>query len=342
MFLFVMGLPGRFSAWCDAAVAELLGRERGAAPVLPADTLEELALGVMRAELSDAVISSRRPGGLLRRALIEAGRPFAVALDDPRTVLLDLVLQQEMPLPDAVQSIASSCAAFEQNAGGPGILLLDAERDGQQAEVTVAALARHFNLHASDEEIAALVSRLASTQPAPQQHDAAAWWTSLSEIERATVTGALASYLDREAPRGPLSVSWTHSLFFHGTRPGERTSGPVDITGRAHCLLQGPDILLPPGNYDLLLSLAFSPEAADREFSVEVCSDHTMVSSTLRPTSQGAAAIDLQFALEERNEHPISIRVSSLRASFDGVVSVDRATVRRSVPAPAEAAAPVE
>src|SRR5438132_10849463 len=87
MFLFVIGFPGRFTAWCDAVVAGLAERSLGPTDLMHADTLEELARNVLRSGASRAVVASRQGGGRLYRALVDIGQRFIVALDRKSTRL---------------------------------------------------------------------------------------------------------------------------------------------------------------------------------------------------------------------------------------------------------------
>ena len=123
MLFFVFGFPGEFTEWCRAATATL-AREAGQLAVLvDADTLDELAVEIVKTGASQAVVVSSRPGGRLRVALVEAQRNFVVALDDPRAALIDLAVRRGLDLIDAVRILASSCATLDcvlAAAGRPG------------------------------------------------------------------------------------------------------------------------------------------------------------------------------------------------------------------------------
>src|SRR5438034_4995870 len=105
MFRFVFGLPGRFSEWCEAVAARLAEQALGPTTGrLHADTLEQLALGAMRVGTTQAVVFSRQPGSVLRRALVEAGQNFIVALDDPAVALVEQTLAGGVGLPAATRA----------------------------------------------------------------------------------------------------------------------------------------------------------------------------------------------------------------------------------------------
>src|SRR6516164_5346364 len=66
MLYFVIGLPGRFTEWCDVATAEIARRALGPTEFVRADTLEEISLWMIRTGASRGVVTSRQPGGRLR------------------------------------------------------------------------------------------------------------------------------------------------------------------------------------------------------------------------------------------------------------------------------------
>ena len=336
MFFFVFGLPGGFAEWCDAATTELARRALGPTELIRADTLEQIALQVIGTGMSQAVVSSRQPGGRLRAALVENGRNFIVALDDPRMALVELVLGQGIGLAAATQTMASSCAALIGYAAAPGALTLEGVRVPQEAE-TVAAIARHLRIAMDDSEIAEFIGNRAAPESTRSLHDAVAWWSGLAAPEREMAAGALAPYIEHRESGVLPSITWTGDLFFLGDRPNERASGPVDITGRARCLIAGPHIMLPPGSWSMSLTALFSRETTEHDFLVEICTDRPLASITIRPQREGSAEGTIDFALDDSTEHPIAIRISSMRAAFDGAITVVGATLDRAVSATADA-----
>jgi hypothetical protein len=319
MLFFVFGLPGGFATWCEQVVAALVRRAGGGGGLIRGDTLEQIAAGAIATEASQGVVSSRQPGGRLRAALLDTGAPFVVALDDPRTALIDLVLGRGVALPDAVQQLASSCAALRGLVSRPGALTLDGGGEIPADADMITRVARHLRLDVDDAEIAELADALTPPSAAENELDAIAWWNGLELEEQELALGALGPFIDSPANGAPFSVSWGRELFFLGDRPRERATGPIDITGRARCLLQGPHIVLPAGTWSLSLSALFSAAAAEHEFSAEVWAERVLAQGTLRPR-EGSAAVTLEFALDEAAEQPLAIRLSSQRAAFDGVI----------------------
>ena len=322
MLLFVIGLPGRFAEWCDAATAVIARRALGPTEVVRVDTLEEISLSMIRTGASRAVVASRQPGGRLRSALADAGRTFVVVVDDARIALAETVREQRIGIAAAVQAVASSCAALVGYISMPGALALFRDRDGSNPAMTVGALARHLGLAVSDVAIAEIVSELAAAGLTLERNDGAPWWEGLAAEERRVVGGALEPFVAYLATGVLPPIIWERELFFLGDRPSERATGIIDVTGRARCLLCGPHIMLPPGSWSLSLKLLFSRSAAEHDFLAEVITDRQISSSIIRPQAEGVFEFNLVFELDATTDHPITIRLSTRRAAFDGTITL--------------------
>jgi hypothetical protein len=334
MYFFVFGPPGEFTEWCTTLVAGLAGRAGPRDPVvIAADTLEALALQAIGTGSAQAVICSQRPGGRMLRALAQAGRNVLVAASDPRASLIELVLARGLELTEAVRLLASSCAALTGLARMPGALVLAADRDCAEPCRTAAAVARHLGLTLDDEAAAALAGQPVAGAPSVGAEEAIAWWNGLDAAQRRMATGALAPYLEPDPIAGVTPITWTGDLFTACDRPGQTAAAPIDITGRARRLIDGPDILLPAGTWSLTLTLTCSGDAAEHEFRVEVAAGRPLAAATLRPQAEGDTALRIDLDIDDATDHPVAIRIGTVRAAFDGAVSLVAAAFVRPVPA---------
>jgi hypothetical protein len=322
MLYFVIGLPGRFTEWCDAATAEIAQRALGPTELVHADTLEEISLAMLRTNASRAVVASRQPGGRLRSALVEAGRHFLVVVEEPQTAFAEAVQKRPNDAAAAAQLIASSCAGITRYVSSPGALALFRDRDGSNPVITARAIARHLALNVSDAYIVEIVNDLAAAGLAFERSDGAALWDGLQDEERRVVGGALGPFVTYLATGDLPPIIWERELFLLGDRPSERATSVIDVTGRARRLLHGPYIMLPPGSWSLSLTLLFSRETTEHDFLLEVVADRQVASRTIRPQAEGAFEVNLDFALEAATDQPIAIRLSNQRAAFDGTVAM--------------------
>lgn len=323
MLYFVVGLPGHFATWCDAVALRLLRHAHGGGEALAADTLHDLAAAAIRTGSAHAVVTCRRPGGRLRAALTEAERRFVVALDDPRLAMMDLADRDNPDVPAATTLIASSCAAIARYDRSPGALVVRAGDAAADPTVAAASIAAHFALDIDLAAIAGIVGGLAEEGITAEAAEAPTRWHALDANPRGWAEGALASYINYFDSGELTPINWVRELFFKGDQPTERASWIIDITGRARCLVHGPGILVAAGNWLVTVRLLFSKEATEHEFLVELHADRPIGEATVRPEREGGLEVSFPLSLEEASNHPLTIRLSSRRAAFDGACAMD-------------------
>lgn len=327
MLYFIIGLPGHFSAWCDAIALRLVREAHGGGDVLVADALSDLAAAAIRAGTAHAVVTCRRPGGRLRSALTESERRFVVALDDPRLALIDLVDRGNPDVAGATAPIASSCAAIAGYDRSPGALVLRAVQAAADPVAAAGSIAAHFGLDIGPETAAGIVAALAAEGVTAQAPEAAERWHALDTNPRGWAEGALAAYINYFDSGQLTPIHWVRELFFLGDRPAERASWIIDITGRARCLLQGPGIMVAPGSWTVTVRLLFSREATEHEFVVELYADRQIGAATVRPEREGGLEVSFPLTLDETANHPLTVRLSNCRAAFDGACAMDNVTL---------------
>jgi hypothetical protein len=318
MVFFVVGLPGRFAEWCSALTMGLVCRALGPSKLTNANSLAEIFVNVLGSGSAHGVVASRYPGERIRRALMDAGRPFIVSLDDPRVAIADLAIRGKVEIVEATRQVASSCASVGSFYAAPGALVLCAERDGGDRLLTAAAIARHLKLEICDGEIAEIVGNLGGGDDLLDSTEVLAWWEELDKTEQAIVSGALGPYLDHFADLGLGPITWAPELFFVGDRPDARATNGVDITGRARCLMRGPHIMLPPANWSLAVKLEISPETTEHSFLIEASAGAVVSQTVIRPTAAGVVEAGLTLALDDLADTPVDLFLSNERPAFGG------------------------
>lgn len=321
MILFSIGLPSPLVEWCDAVIARLLELVAGPADVVSANTLEELALALIKSRASHFVIGSRLPSDALRTALAENKSRFLVALDDPRAAFQNLVTRHGLEPIAATRAVAGSCASLLNYAAMGDALVLRAEQDGRDPLGTAEAIARHFGLHVGSAEIAQRVEALAEIGITSMPVDIDTWWDCVEEPKREIANGALDGYIDYFAGRGLGKIIWARDLFFIGDDPYQSANRSIDITGRIRNLLFGPYMILPPGSWVATVVLGFSKEAAEMSYGIEFIAGPRCVSlcrTTIQPHGDRVFEATIFFAIEASTDQPISLRISNERAAFEG------------------------
>lgn len=331
MIFFSVGLPGHYAEWCDAVILRLARHALGSVEVVSLNTLEELALAMIRTGASHFVVCSRQPGGGLQTALMQAGKRFIAVLDEPRTALRDLALQPGYELVGATRAVASSCAAMLGYSCLPGALALTAGADGQDPRAIASAIARHLELDVSEADIDRIICGLKEEGIAPWRRKDNAWWDSLEEREQALVNGALSAYVEHFAGGELDKITWERELFFMSEDPPSPqpipATHPVDITGRVRFLIYGPYIKLPPGSWSASIIFGFSPEAAGMTYIVEAFAGVQLTHTRIELGSERIFEANLHFSIDAALDHPLQIRIHNERPAFDGRLALGYVTM---------------
>src|SRR5438067_1720869 len=146
MILFSFGLPGRFGEWCETITARLAEAAGGSIARASPTNSEELSIALITSEPLNILISGNQPGAWLRRLLSRTNRRFVLSVNDPATVVWDLMSQYGLDLAASIRQVGSSCASTMPLLTLPGALVLSADRHWREPLETAAAIACHFGL----------------------------------------------------------------------------------------------------------------------------------------------------------------------------------------------------
>jgi len=317
-FLLSVGVPSRFTEWCDRVITSLAERRLGEVALVRSDAPDALASALIRIGASHFVVSSRQPGYWLRRLLDETGKSLVLVLDDPRPTVANLMATLQIDCAQATRITASSFASVTQCLPFPGALVLLASRDAAQPAATAAAIARHLGLEASEPEVEEIVASLAQKGLTAQADPE--WLRNVSEQQMASIDGALSAYIEKFKGQSLRDIIWHRDLFF--TDDGKPADGAIDITGRRRFLIYGPFITLPPGQWIAEVLLAFSQEATELDFVVDANAGSQLAFVNIRPRKDGILPVIFSFEIGEANDSPLEIRVLNERPAFDGKLAL--------------------
>jgi hypothetical protein len=341
MIFFSIGMPSRFAEWCDALTARLAEFSFGTVECTALNTLEELAIAVLKSGASHLIACSRQPVVRLQAEIVQGKRPFLIAVGDPRAALRNLSERAGYEVAGATRAVASSCAALQTLTRAPGALVVSSS-DVADLIGLAAAIADHFKLPMSRSEIGAIVRELSEAGVTPDYDENDAWWNGLGEREQAIVNGALLPFVSHLVPDGELEpLIWEPELFYLFEDPPAASlipaNRPLDINGRARVLVYGPFINLPPGSWSANVILGFSAEAAGTSFIVEVFAGRQLSQTRVEPSAEQVVEANLHFVIDNSVDQPVQIRVFNERAVFDGRLALGYVTVAPQAAIPPEA-----
>jgi hypothetical protein len=341
MIFFSVGMPSRFTEWCDALTARLTEFSFGTVERTALNTLEELAVAILRSRASHLIACSRQPVVRLQIEIVQSKRPFLIAVGDPRGALRNLSERAGYDVAGATRAVASSCAAIQTLTRAPSALVVYSS-DAADSIGLATAVADHFEVPTSSSEIATIVSELREAGVTPDHGEDDAWWNGLGEREQAIANGALLPFVSHLVPDADLEpFVWEPELFYLSEEPLAGSlipaSRPVDITGRARFLIYGPYINLPPGSWSANIILGFSAEAAGMSFMVEIFAGRQLSQMRVEPSAEQIIEANLHFVIDNSVDQPVQIRIFTERAAFDGRLALGYVTIAPQAAIPPEA-----
>ncbi len=339
MILFSIGLPGRFTELCTAAMARLAAHAGGtvATAAFPpfADlfgyhavpsSLEALGRLLVKSAADHAAIGLRQPDQTFCELLARRDTPFLVALDDPRNAVADVVAETGVDLRSAVRAVANSCPLVMQPCALPGALAIQADRARGDPAGTVSAIAAHFGIAARAKTVAAIAGEFFAA-------DAGA-----SPAAGSMCDGALLGYRELFSDGNLGQLIWTRDLFHQGT-DGSSLNAPIDVAG-SPLLFYGPYIHLPGGSWSAQIILGFSAEAANYTYLVEAFADAQLAATTFRPEIPGIYRAELRFSVAGAIGRGVEIRLIVADNQARGQVAFGQVVLRPLAVHRADASAP--
>jgi len=317
-----VGFPGRFAAWCEGVVAQLVGALGGSVSKLAWPSIEELtriwpipgALEIIAHRLIEAtsdhlVVGLHQPDDRLLAALSAAGVRFLVALDDPRAAVADILAETGSELGLATRAVANCCPLIMQFVALPGALALHANAARADPGAAVVAIAGHLGLNLSRPRTRRIAERIAASELTRALASAPAA-AALSTPAQRVVDGALAGYAELFGGGVLDQIVWRREIFILHSEGFVRPTGIIDVAGPPRVLIYGPYIHLPPGRWSARIILGVSPDAAGNSFLIDAFADTRQLGhSVLVPTAGGVHAADIDFSLDEPSAKGLEIRV---------------------------------
>lgn len=331
-----VGIPSRFSEWCENIFRRLLANGSGPQMVFSAEGLDQISKELLFAQTTSAMVVARQPQQTLSQALIAAKSPVVITLDQPRFAVAALMTDHNQRFPDAVRHVANSLTSLLSLMKYEGALVLRAS-DRPSAREVATRIVQHMALALDEAAIREAVHQM--PEHAPQFGDdvmssihaavadmvlpraASRRAFGYGDDDDANAAGILATALDplwAHVNGDPLTEIFWHPLLFSlGDRPAEAAITAIDVTGARRCLLFGPYIKLPEGPWSCSLLLGCAQNAVGIGLTMEIYGGTQLNSVDVVITEPGLFEIELPFVNRDPDAR-LEVRLISAKASFEG------------------------
>ena len=328
MIYCTIGVPSRFSEWCESLLNELVSGPAGRPEQFIADGLDHVGRGLVAHNCLEAIVIARQPQASFSDALMAHRAPILVTLEEPAHAIADLMADHALGYAEAVRAVASSLAALVPiiQSGKASVVT---STTAESAEQIIDTLARHFGLTVDAKATEAAVRGNPFRAPAPPaqivERDGilpdegevfASLRGSVHHLAECPATGPLWRHLHGEPLR---EIVWARTLFYLGDAPTQAPTGPIDLTGTGRCLLFGPYIRLPVGPWSCSIVFACSERAMGASLVADVFAGAVLNSVVFKIDEPGIFEVELSF-VNSSPDHPIEVRLSTAEAAFEGEI----------------------
>lgn len=331
-----VGMPSRFSEWCEAIFRQLLAKTGGPLTIFAADGLDQISKELLFTRTTSAVVVSRQPQQAFSQTLIAAKSPVMITLDRPDHAVGALMRDHNERFADAVRHVANALTSLLPLMRYDGALVLRAS-DRLSAREVAARIAQHFALGLDEATIRDVAGEVAEHAPPLDEDVLASAHTAVAETlsararsraafgygeeDDSTAAGIVGAALDplwSHVNGDPLrEVFWHPLLFSLGDHPAEPAIATIDVTGARRCLLFGPYIRLPEGPWSCSLLLGCAKSAVGAGLTMDIYAGTQLNSVDVVIGEPGLFEIELPFVNRDPDGR-LEVRLISAKASFEG------------------------
>ncbi|TXI03068.1 MAG: hypothetical protein E6Q76_14560 [Rhizobium sp.] len=334
--LFAFGMPGVMSSWGTAAVHALAREAFGDYAVIATDRIDDLKQHVLDRSTTHAVLVSQFPEASLSKLILRVNVPFLLFLEDPVDAVSYLARATGQRDIGLVRAVSASLACLEPLASASAAMVLRRDDIGEQGgiDLLLKTIDRHFSTDLTLEQIANALLHVgmgaADLTPLPKLEEAAAaliagYLTPQEAVpELSTSLRETASKVLRclefggDAPGN--AIFWPKETFLSGDRLGETLDDIVDLTGGARCLLYGPYLHLPAGQWNAKLAFDVDEDCYGQVFTVEVHSGELLGRLRICPEGTGSFVAAVPVNVVDPRA-PIEIRLMMDSGAIEGRLS---------------------
>jgi hypothetical protein len=345
MVIFSIGLPGRFSRWCDTAIGKILSRLGGTVVVKAwppihhmlgydsiTSALEEAALTLIGTEATHLVMGARHADEKLLAALADTNARFVLTLDDPRMTVAEILRETGGELHAIARAVANCCPSLTRFGALPGALTISDKSGPDDAVAAISMISRHLQIAVSDAEAGGLADELADANVMFPGSELPLNMADQVDIADPVIDGALSMYAHAFAGDNADQIVWGRDLFILASDSNKRATDLVDIrnvSGFDRFLIYGPYIRVPPGLWTARVTLGLSEETRGHTFIIDAYAGGLLAYVSIQSIGGGVYTPEITFSLDASNDQGLEIRVRVGGNGATGSLALGNIVLRR-------------
>lgn len=333
--LVTFGLPGMMFTWGRTALGALAAELPGTCGMVEVQTLEQLREAWASRKTDNLIVVSSYPDAELCAFLMKSRMPYLAFVENPLDSLAWMIRTTNSDAVPLLRALSASISCVSQLQTYARLIPVNRNTVGKvQVDRILNVFVRALKLDLTPEAVARCTVKLGG----------AADGTQIPTLEEA----AAASYGAAYGPPGQLSsipadlidiaedvlepfketvfrppssaIRWPLRAFLSADRLGEPVGGEIDLVGRARCVIYGPYLHLPPGQWIARFSMRIEENLYGQIFTIEIHNSQLLGRMRVKPESTGSFVAELDFTAEVPME-AIEIRLFTESGAIEGAIA---------------------
>ncbi|MEZ5817627.1 MAG: hypothetical protein R3D44_11125 [Hyphomicrobiaceae bacterium] len=338
MLLSVFGTPSFSTLRVVGAVRALANVALGGHRFVGAATAEELRKAWSDEGNQSTVLFGDIPDAEICRLMRQSGAPILVVLDPPADIVAAAMQRFGTDLRESVRASAKSLSAIHDLAFCPTSFCIGPSSSGAAAEDLAATISRAFGIALEPQKWRRVVELIQKADATPPKLSPKAQPTT--DVGSAPEIPALGGFDEVMAGRPASAFVWPTVTFMTAEPLGEPLYGPVTMTGGRRCLIYGPYLHLPAGQWTAELEIEVWENTSGNVLKIDVHTDRVIWEAGAPLPEAGRFKCRVPVNVDEPRL-PIQIRLFVDEGALEGRLALHHVTIARDRPGAAPPPPPV-
>ena len=337
MLVATFGPPSAFTHWCLHALSIMSSVVLGEFDYVSVSTAQDFKTALANRQKPHMNFFTDCPDRGLVDAFTKTGLPFLTLIEDPEDVTGFIMRERSLNWKQAVRLTTLTLTTTSELFASPMALGLS-----RSAGLTIGEfldrVVGHLGMELGQDQRSQIVRRLFPAGDASSSTEEAL----LALVAHAAPAGKGLDVSDAErmilAPlhagmrrtNGDImrNFRWPSELFIGAEGPDEPLRQPIEMLGPARCLIYGPYLHLPAGNWEVRLILDVDENFSGNWVDIDIFHGTILHLESFKLPASGRMAVITKFAIEESRE-PVQIRVIQREGAIEGLLRIEDVQVRR-------------
>lgn len=341
MLITCLGPPSAFTQWSMYLIRIMTDVVLREVDYLTAATVEDMRKAWLGRKCPHILFFSDCPTRPLVEMLMRTRAPALLLLEDPDDITGFVVRERDLTPLWAARLTGQCLTALSDFLYEEHVAVLTRSEE-MTFEDFFFGIADFFGLELSSGALDVILRRIAPprrpTREQPMEAFLLEQWQharpkgrglqDLSPFDRAAVATVHGGLRELMRGRGVEEFGWTPVFFIPGGRPEAILDGPIELVGPARCLVYGPYLNLPYGQWQARMTIIVSGNRSGNRLEIDIYAADLIVNKVFLLPESGRFVAVANFPVSDPRD-AIQMRLMLKEGAIDGTLALEGVTVVR-------------